>query len=95
MRAEDRALAYLRPWIIGGGAWLLICLVILLHYRRLPEPVYLHELWLLLSLLWLEFPFAGLFSCLRQHRYRRISGLVLAALAPPALLHFLVFFVIR
>ena len=95
MNPDLRGMAYLRPWILGGGIWLLVGLVILLDYRRLPDPSYLYELWLLLSLLWLEFPFAGLYSCLRWGRYGRVPGLVLMALAPPVLLHFIVFFVIR
>jgi hypothetical protein len=88
-------MTYLRPWILGGGAWFLVSLVVLLDYRRLPDPSYLYELWLLLSLLWLEFPFAGLFSCLRRGRYERVPALVLIALAPPMLLHAIVFFLIR
>ena len=90
-----RGIAYLRPWIVGGGVWLLVGLVVLLDYRRLPDATYLNELWLLLSLLWLEFPFAGLYSSLRSGRYERVPGLVAVALAPPMLLHFIVFFVIR
>ena len=74
--------------------WLLVSLVILLDYRRLPDASYLYELWLLFSFLWLEFPFAGLYSCLRWGRYEQVPGLVLMALTPPALLHFVVFFVI-
>jgi hypothetical protein len=90
-----RALGYLRPWILGGAVWFLVSVVVLLDYLRLPDPSYLYELWLLLSVLWLEFPFAGLFSSLRQGRHERVPALVLVALAPPMLLHFIVFFVIR
>ena len=90
-----RSLGYLRPWIVGGGVWLLVALVILLDYGRLPDASYRYELWLLLSVLWLEFPFAGLFSCLRRGRYRRVPGLVLVALAPPMILHLIFFFMIR
>jgi hypothetical protein len=72
----------------------LVGLIILLDYRRLPDPSYLYELWLLLSVLWLEFPFAGVYSCLRRGRYERVPGLVVMALAPPALLHLIVFLLI-
>ena len=87
-------MAYLRPWVLGAAGWSLLSLVILLAYRRLPDSSHLQEIWLLLSLLWLEFPFAGLYNCVRKRRYYQVPGLVLIALAAPVLLHFLVFYLI-
>ena len=59
MRHQDNR--YLRPWILGAVVWGTISLTILLEYRKQPDPRYLHELWFLVSLLWLEFGFAGMF----------------------------------
>jgi hypothetical protein len=71
--------------------WGVVSLTVLLEYRKQPDPRYLHELWFLVSLLWLEFGFAGIFHCLRHGLRRRIGKLVLASLLPPLVLHLLVF----
>ena len=89
MRVDDNR--YLRPWILGAVVWGTLSLVVLLQYREQPDPRYLHELWFLVSLLWLEFGFAGIFHCLRHGLRRRIGKMVLVSLLPPLVLHLLVF----
>lgn len=82
---------YLRPWIIGALLWGVLSAVVMLEYKRQPNPRYLHEIWLLLSLLWLEFGFAGIFHCLRHGKRDRLGKLLLVSLLPPLVLHFFVF----
>ena len=86
--------AYLRPWVVGALAWGGLSLILLDEYRNHGDSRYLTEIWFLLSLLWVEFPFAGIFSCLRQGRYQRLLPLLGIALLPPALLHFTFFFLL-
>lgn len=83
-------MGYLRPWLIGGGAWFLCSLAVLLESSRQSGAVYQEQLWLLFSLLWLEFPFAGLFQYFRRGWYRRMPSLLLVAVAPPLTLYFLI-----
>ena len=89
MRHDDNR--YLRPWILGALVWGTLSLIILLEYREQPDPRYLNELWFLVSLLWLEFGFAGLFHCLRHGLRARLGRMLLVSLLPPLVLHLLIF----
>ena len=82
---------YLRPWMVGALVWGILSLTILLAYKRQPDPRYLHEIWFLVTLLWLEFGFAGIFHCLRHGPRARLGKMLLVSLLPPLILHFLVF----
>jgi len=77
--------------MLGALVWGVLSLTILLEYRRQPNPQYLQEIWFLMSLLWLEFGFAGIFHCLRHGLRRRLGKMLLVSFLPPLILHFLVF----
>ncbi len=84
---------FLIPWILGAVFWLYISFVTLLEYQRIrvPGQDYLTELWLLLSLLWLQFGFAGIFQAVRGRRGFKILAFFLISILPPLLLYVLVF----
>jgi len=63
--------------------WLTISLVVMLEYLRTQEPGYLFELGGLLSLLWAEFGFAGIFHTIRKERGRKVASLLLVTILPP------------
>jgi hypothetical protein len=48
-------------------------------------------MWLLLSLLWGQFAFAAIFADWRKCRGRNLKWLLVRAILPPLLLHFVVF----
>ncbi len=84
---------FLTPWILGALVWLFVGLTILLEYRK-TQPAgqgYLTELWFLVSLLWLQFGFAGIFQAVRGGRGFKILAHFLVALTPPLLLYLLIF----
>ena len=87
----DHKYRYLRPWIAGALVWGILSRVVLLEYQRQPNPRYLHEIWFLVTLLWLEFGFAGIFHCLRHGLRVRLGNMLLVSLLPPLILYFLVF----
>ena len=86
-RGEGR---FLRPWAIGGSIWLVLSLLLLSEYKRVSGGQHVIEIWFLLSLLWAEFGFAGVYHCLRRRRGRGLGALVLVLLIPPLLLFLLV-----
>ena len=90
MAAWDQQLRSLRPWLLGALAWAFLSLAILLDYGGQGEAEHLAQLWFVLSLLWWQFCFAGIFSALRHNERRRVPGLLLVSLMPPALLYLLV-----
>jgi 4-amino-4-deoxy-L-arabinose transferase-like glycosyltransferase len=80
----------LRPWILGAIGWGCVSLIVMLDYIGRDEPQYVTELWFILSLLWWEFGFAGIFSAIRHEERHRVLGLVLVSLLPPAALYLLI-----
>ena len=80
----------LRPWMLGALVWAFLSAMVVLEYVDQDEPEYLTQIWFILSLLWWQFCFAGIFSAVRRHQRRRLPGLLLLSLLPPLLLHFLV-----
>ena len=85
----------LRPWIFGALAWMCISLVIIIEYLNMGESKYLNQLWFLLSLLWLEFGFAGLFSSVVKRKGEHLAVLVMLTLIPPSALYLLMFIISR
>ncbi len=63
--------------------WLMIGLVVMLEYLKTQEPNYLFELGGLLSLLWIEFGFAGIFHAIRKDRGRNVVSLLFFTILPP------------
>lgn len=82
-----RFLLNFRSWIIGALVWLMLSLVVSVEHIRSGQPSFLHELGGLLSIVWLQFGFAGLFNTLRREQGRRAIGFVLIAIIPPLLLY--------
>ena len=80
----------LRPWLLGALGWGILSLVVMLEYMEQDEPKYLTELWFLLSLLWWQLCFAGIFGALRHQEARRLPGLLLVSLLPPLILRVVV-----
>ena len=85
-------LQFLRPWIRGALIWFVLSLTVVLEHLKTESPGHLFEFCLLLSLLWMEFGFAGIFHNLIRERGRRIAPLVLATLLPPLLLFLVSFY---
>ena len=81
---------YLRPWIISAWIWGILCSVILEEYKRKGDPLYLQDIFLMLTLLWAQFGFAGLFNALYSRRYNRLSGYAAITIVPPLILYVLV-----
>ncbi len=80
------------PWVAAALAWGAASWLIVDEYRKLGgEPRQLQELWLLMSLLWVQFGFAALFADWRRNRGRRFRTLLLRTLLPPLVLHFVIF----
>ena len=72
-----------RPWVLGGLAWAVASYLIMREYLGQTEGEYLKELCILLSLLWWQFVFAGLFQALRHSEAWKLPGLTVAAVLPP------------
>jgi hypothetical protein len=66
-------------------------LLVVAEYLKHGDPTYLNEIWFLLSLLWAEFGFAGMFHSIRNERGYRLGRLAIITLMPPLLLHLLIF----
>lgn len=86
MRALGRWRAF-RAWILGAAGWCGVSLVVMLEYLAGDDAKYVDELWLVLSLLWWQFGFAGIFTALRHYRYRDVPLLVLVTLLPSLVLY--------
>ena len=69
--------------------WLALSLAVSWEYLRAPEPRHLLELGGILSLLWVQFGFAGLFHTLRKEKGTKVLALSLVPLVPPLILFFL------
>ena len=80
---------FLRPWVLGALVWFFVSYAVLSEYQksRPPGPGYQRELWFLLSLLWLQFGFAGIFQAVKRGRAYQIIAFVLLAILPPLLLY--------
>ncbi len=78
---------FLRPWIIGALAWLVLSVILSREYLRLHDPTHLFDLGWLLSLCWVQFGFAGLFHTLRNEQGRRAMPFLLITLLPPLVLY--------
>jgi len=89
MRTLGRWRTY-RPWVLGAVGWCCISLVVLLEYLAGDDAKYVDGLWLVLSLLWWQFGFAGIFNALRHYRYRDVPFLVLITLLPSLLVYAMV-----
>lgn len=76
-----------RSWIIGAILWLMLSLVVSLEHLRSERPDYLFELGGLMSVLWLQFSFAGMFHTLRKEHGRRAAAFLLIAAVPPLVLY--------
>ncbi len=85
----------LRPWIIGAIAWMCIALVVIIEYLRMGESQHLNQFWFLLSLLWLEFGFAGLFYLLVKRKGEQLAVFVMVILTPPLVLYLLIMIISR
>ena len=84
---------FLIPWLLGALCWLCISLVALQEYQRIraPDQDHARELWLLLSLLWSQFGFAGIYQAVRGGRGYKIFAFFLVTILPPLLLYFIAF----
>lgn len=67
--------------------WCWVSLVIMLEYLAGGDADHVEELWLVLSLLWWQFGFAGIFNALRRARQRDVPFLVLVTLVPSLLVY--------
>jgi hypothetical protein len=81
-----RDIRFLRPWGVGAGLWLALSLIVSREYLRSSDARQLLEVSGLLSLLWLQFGFAGLFHRLVRGPRRQVFPLFLTILCPPLLL---------
>ncbi len=77
-----------RPWILAAFLWLSLSLLISSEILHTLGPNHLLTISGLLSLLWLQFGFAGLFHTLLKERGRNLVPMALIALLPPLLLFF-------
>lgn len=81
-----RDLQFLHPWIRGALVWFAVSLTVVLELLKTGSSDNLFEFCLLLSLLWVEFGFAGIFHTLVKEQGRRIVPLLLTTILPPLLL---------
>jgi hypothetical protein len=86
--ALDRGFLY--PWAVGAAIWLVVSFEVLSAYVEQTDSAHLREIWFLLSLLWAQFGFAGVFQCLAHRRGRGLGILLLVILAPPLALYLLI-----
>ena len=70
---------------MGGVVWLLASLAVVTEYVQTSEPKYLVEILGLLSVLWFEFGFAGLFHSIRRNKGRNLALLLGVTVVPPLL----------
>ena len=82
----QRDFQFLHAWIRGALVWFAVSLVVVLEYLKTGSSDNLFEFCLLLSLLWVEFGFAGIFHTLIKEQGRRIVPLLLTTILPPLLL---------
>jgi len=89
----DGKYRFLIPWGLGAVCWLFVSLTVLSEYQKIQVPGqgHLRELWFLLSLLWLQFGFAGIYQAVRRRRGFKILALFLITILPPLLLHLIIF----
>ncbi|MCP3868659.1 MAG: hypothetical protein GY703_11300 [Gammaproteobacteria bacterium] len=75
------------PWVRGAMVWLALSLTLVAEYLvESNHPGHLLEFCLLLSLLWMEFGFAGIFQALRHDNGRKIPSLLILTTLPPVTL---------
>ena len=87
-----RDFKFLRPWMRGALIWFALSLIVVLEHLKTESPDHLFEFCLLLSLLWMEFGFAGIFHNLIKEQGRRIAPLLLTTVLPPLLLFLVSFY---
>lgn len=80
---------FLRPWIIGAAAWGILACILLDEYKRKGDPLYLPDIFLILTLLWLQFGFAAIFQAVYSGRFSRLSGYTAVTLVPPLIVYLL------
>ncbi len=81
----------LGPWIVGALAWGAISLIVLDEYLESGAIEQLNQIGFLMSLLWLQFGFAGVFQSIRNRGAKGLPALLLVIVLPPLLLHFIIF----
>ena len=86
---------FLRPWILGAFAWLVLSIIVSLEHLRTPPPHYLLEFSGLMSLLWMQFGFAGLFQAVKRGRVGYKLPFILITVLPPAILYLINFALAR
>lgn len=82
-----KILSAYRPWFVGAVVWLVLSLVVSVEHIRSGQPSFLYELGGLMSIVWLQFAFAGLFNTLRREQGRRVVAFLLIGIIPPSLLY--------
>ena len=80
---------FLLPWILGALIWCTLSYVVLDEYKRTGDPLYLEEIFYLLSLLWVQFGFAAIFNTVRSRRYARLNAYIAVTVLPPLAVYFL------
>ncbi len=79
-------------WLLGALAWGGASFLVIIEYRRLGgQAAAVNGLWLILSLIWIQFVFAAIFADWRQYRGRNFKRLLVRAVLPPLFLHFIAF----
>jgi hypothetical protein len=81
---------FILSWLVGTGAWGILSYILLAEYKRIGESIYLTDLFFLLSILWVQFGFAGIFNAIYTRRYGRVKAFVAITLVPPLTVYFLV-----
>jgi hypothetical protein len=85
----------LRAWFVGASVWLVVSLVVLLEHLRSTRPDYLLEISWLMSLLWLQFGFAGIFHALRKENGQNALAFLIISFLPPLILFSTAFLLLR
>jgi hypothetical protein len=87
-----RDFQFLQPWIKGALIWFAVSLIVVLEHLKTGSSDNLFDFCLLLSLLWVEFGFAGIFHTLLKEQGRKIVPLLLITTLPPLLLFIVGFY---
>jgi len=83
---KEEAKGFYRLWVLAAIAWGGISALVMSEYIRIGDRRYVQELGFLLSLLWVQFPFAALFQDLRMRGGRNVGKLLPVLVLPPLLL---------
>ena len=80
---------FLLPWILSALIWVVLSSIVLDEYKRTGNPLYIKEIFYLLSLLWVQFGFAAIFNTVRSRRYARLNAYIAVTVLPPLAVYFL------